>query len=331
MLIKRYNLKSLPALNHVFQGGLGEESMIHIYGPYQAGKTILALQLIYEVLSQDDVSALFIDIESSLKNNFIVKERIKAFNDRFNHKIKIEPVIIEEYSKSKKRNKKSLNDLRRVFETVLDELEINYDKEDLIDALRVFLKEYELVAEGKGKKSIYILDGVQLIDLYKLLDINAELANVGNKVEIKVKGQRDPITSPLSKFIRKYDVKILVIDSLGSLLKNLPTGLSDLPARAVALNLLLTSLMKLTTFYKLIVIVTNHESINPMKEGIKIYYGGIAVGYSFKYSLHLTRKGEKRLLIAERAPHIPDRSVKIDLALDIDGFHEADVNDKNID
>ncbi len=324
MLVKRYRLNTLPKLNYVFQGGLGEESMVHIYGPYQAGKTILTIQLIYEILSQDNVSALYIDVESSLKNNFIVEDRLNAFKERFKFEAKIASVGIEKYARSsKRRDRKSISELKRIFETVLDELEIEYDKDDLTDALHVFLKQYELKVDKSEKKCIYVLDGIQLNDLYKLLDIDAEVSSIGQKIEIKVKRQGDPITSPLSKFIRKNNIKVIVIDSLGSLLKNLPTGLSDLPARAVALNLLLTSLMKLTTFYKLIVIVTNHESVNPTKDNIRIYYGGIAVGYSFKYSIHLARKGEKRFIIVDRAPHIPDRSVKIELAINDDGFHEV--------
>jgi RecA/RadA recombinase len=230
MLVKRYQITSIPSLNEALQGGLGEESMLQIYGPYQAGKTLLSLQLIYEVLSKDKVSSLYIDIESSLKNNFIVEDRLSALNRRFNFELEVGDVAIERKARSKSR-RRDLKEIRRVFETVLDELEIAYDEEDLEDALKAFLKEYEMVSTATGRSGVlHILDGVQLIDLYNLLNIRAELTSVGRKVEVKVREQGDPTVSPLSKFIRKHRVKVVVIDSLGSLLKHLSSGLSDPPA-----------------------------------------------------------------------------------------------------
>ena len=40
-MVNKYIIESIPGLNKVFMGGLGEEALIHIYGPYQGGKTIL--------------------------------------------------------------------------------------------------------------------------------------------------------------------------------------------------------------------------------------------------------------------------------------------------
>jgi hypothetical protein len=205
--------------------------------------------------------------------------------------------------------------------TILDELELQYDKVDLEDALKAFIKELQLRADSKKQNCLYLLTGIGLEDMFKLLDIEASISSVGDKLEVNVKYCGDPLKSPLSKFIRKYNIKLIVIDSLGSLIKNMPTKPQYLPARASALNLMLTSFMKMTAAYKLIILATNHESINPIGKGFPVFYGGISVGYSFKYSLHLTRKGVNRILIVERAPHLPDRSIKIPLTIGKDGFH----------
>jgi len=60
-----------------------------------------------------------------------------------------------------------------------------------------------------------------------------------------------------------------------------------------------------------------------------VYYGGVAIGYSFKYSLHLVKRSENRYLIVDRAPHIADKSVRINLRIEMDGFYEVLNNEEN--
>jgi len=40
-MVDRFIIRSIPKVNVLFGGGLPRESMVHIYGPFQSGKTFL--------------------------------------------------------------------------------------------------------------------------------------------------------------------------------------------------------------------------------------------------------------------------------------------------
>ena len=328
MSLERFLLTSVPKLNEVFRGGLGEESLIHIYGPYQSGKTLLIFQLIYELVMKGYGNALYIDTEASFKNNFSSEMR-KRFEDRFGKGVNIFDVVIERYaSKGKKRREKEA-EIRRYFEAILDDLGLEYSKEDLYDALMAFLKIIELKSTKSRHPSIYVLDTLDLSGLLSILNIEAEVTRVGEKTEVKIKRVGDPLSGSLSKFIRSYNIKFLVIDSLGMMVKGLAIGLADLPARAAVTNLIIGGLIRLASNYRLIIFATNHESRNPVKNYYS-FYGGNPIGYGFKYSLYLAKRGVgRRSLVVERAPTIPEKSLSIELEIKDDGFYQVmDGDDK---
>ncbi len=160
------------------------------------------------------------------------------------------------------------------------------------------------------------------------LNIEAEVLRVGEKTEVKIKRVGDPVAGSLSKFIREYRIKFVVIDSLGMIVKGLAIGLADLPARAAVTNLIIGGLIRLASNYRLIIFATNHESRNPIKNYYS-FYGGNPIGYGFKYSLYLARKGVgRRSLVVERSPVLPERSLTIDLEIGDDGFYEVSEDDK---
>lgn len=319
-VVSRFLVNSLPRLNEAFLGGVGEESLIHIYGPYQSGKTLLLFQILYELVSRGHGNALFIDTEASFRNNFsrVMKNR---FMDRFSLSLDILDVEVILYSRGSRR-RKDFKSVRKVFEAILDELGLEYDDVDLDDAVRVFLKDVELSSKVR-KNVIYLLDNMSLDMMLSLLNIEAEVVRRGEKTEVKVRRVGDPLSGGLSKFIRKYRVKFLVLDSIGMLVKGLAIGLSDLPARAAVTNLIIGGLIRLASVYRLVIFATNHESRNPVKN-YHSFYGGNPIGYGFKYSLYLGRRGGgRRALVVERSPVLPDKDLSIELEIRDDGFYEV--------
>lgn len=329
VMVERYIIRSIPRINELFGGGLPRESMVHLYGPYQSGKTLLIYQLLYELTYQGLGNALYIDTEASFRSNFS-DEMARRFADRFGARVKICDVSIGRSVLRRGGKRLKLSEFRRELAAILDELEIMYDIEDLSDATRFFVRSIDLVSGERGKRIIYLLDGVGIESVLKFLDIDADIERKGGKTEVKIKGLADPLTSPLSKFIRKYKISFLVLDSLGMLVKGLAVSLSDLPARAVVTNLIVGGLIRLASAYKLIVIATNHESRNPAGKGFHSFYGGSAIGYGFKYSLYLSRLGKnRRRLVAERSPLLPDYMYSIDLEIRDDGFYEVEEGAKD--
>ncbi len=322
-MVERFIVRSLPRLNEVFGGGIPRESMIHIYGPYQAGKTLLIYQLIYELVGQGLGNALYIDTEASFRSNFS-SEMGRRFRERFGNEVNVLDVKLSKSVPLKGGKKMTVSEFKRYLSTILDDLGIVYDLEDLSDAARFFYRKVDLEAESRGRGNIYLLDRVDLSLLLKLMDVEAEVERKGQKTEVRIKGLSDPTTSPLSKFIRKYRVMYLVLDSIGMLVKNLAVSLSDLPARAVVTNLVVGNLIRLASEYGLVVFATNHESKNPTGKGFHSFYGGYAIGYGFKYSLYLSRMGKsRRRLVGERSPLLPEFEFTLDLVIKDDGFHEV--------
>ncbi len=317
---RRYLINSIPKLNEIFNGGIPEESLIHIYGPFKAGKTYLILQLIYELVGKGFGNALYIDTEASVKSNFL-NSLPNAFRERFKYDIKVVDVGLNKYVTGKSRKKYNERDIRNVFITVLNELGIEYDSEALKDAIRIFLKKHDLTASEKLKSNaIYVLDRIGVREFLSILDIEADVQKVGEKTEVKIRRLGDVSLSPLSRFIRDYSIKFMVVDSIGMLVKNLAISLSDLPARATVTNLIIGGLIRLASEYKLIIFVANHESRNPVKQTYS-FYGGSPIGYGFKYSLYLAiSKDNRRVLIVDRAPHLAPHSLKIPLVIGDDGF-----------
>ena len=325
-LLNRYIIESIPRINEVFGGGLSEEAMIHVYGPFQSGKTLLIMQFLYELIGKGFGNGLYLDTEVSVKNNFgnIWWDR---FRERFQYEVYIDEVKVDVYYRDRGR-KKHIKEVKAVFEDTLNDLNIKVDPLLLENALSILLPGRELIASSSTKnKVLHVFSEVGILELLSLMNMEVEVKGSKEKMDVKIRKYGDAVASPLSTFINKYKVKFIVLDSLGMLIKPLMGGIQDLPARATVINLLLNGLMKIASFYKLIVFVLNHESRSPMNK-FYTFYGGSSIGYGFKYNLYLKRIGEDtRELIAYRAPHIPEKGWSIQLRICRSGFYESDKED----
>ena len=311
---------SIDGLNQVFpeenSGGLA----IHIYGPPKVGKSILCYQLVYELVTGGYGNALYIDTEAAFTNAF-QPVWVKRFKERFGKEITVEKVEVIKYA----RKRSDKREILKIFETVLNDLGISYSKMDLEKAIEIFLKKIEIKAP-KQENAVYVIEENDIIRLLSFLGIEAELDMSKEKMEFKVKKVIDIDASPLSKFIKEHNIKVVVVDSIGMVIKRLRSDLASLPARAQALNHFIGGLTALTSHYSLVFIATNHESKAP--QGFHSYFfGGSPVGYGFKFSFYMSSNKEVRKLTLVRSPYHKDRAVEIELTLDEQGFREIKQDD----
>lgn len=323
---KRYLIDSLKSLNEFFMDGVEVGTLAQIYGPYQAGKSLLILQIFYEWVSKGFGNALIIDSELSIVNNF--RRRWKdRFSKRFGREVSLEQIFSRKYV-IKGGKKRYLNDVANVVIEVLSELDIEVDRPVIRRLLERLIPENELVPENVGDDlgHIYVCEVRDLAHLYELMGLEASILEEKDKIDVIVRHKTDLYTSSLARFIEKHHIRFLSLDSLGGLIKTLTSmnRVQNFPVRASALNILLHNLSRLANELELIVFVSNHESKSPINNFYS-FYGGSSVGYGFKYTLYLRRvKESKRELIGYRAPHLPEGAFKLVLEIGDGGFYEVD-------
>jgi len=324
-LVKRYLIDSIRQLNEFFMDGVEAGTLTQIYGPFQAGKSLLILQILYEWVSKGFGNALILDTEFSIMNNFS-RRWLSRFSKRFGREVSFKQLTLKKYVVQGGR-RRYLNDITNVVIEVLTELDIQVDRPFIRRLLDHLIPNHELIPEdgGEGLGYIYILDVKGLTHLYELMGLESKVVDEDTKLDVVVRYRTDLYTSPLARFIEKYSVRFLSLDSLGGLVKSLASlnRIQNFPARASALNILLHNLSKLANEYGLIVFVSNHETKSPINN-FQTFYGGSSVGYGFKYTLYIKRiKDLRRELIGYRTPHLPENRFRVLLNIDEGGFHEV--------
>ncbi len=326
---KRYLIESIGSLNSFFMDGVRVGTLAHIYGPYQAGKTLLILQILYEWVSKGFGNALILDTELTIQNNFNGRW-LERFTKRFGKRIKMTGV--EERKYQVKGGKKLFErDVANVVREVLADLNIDVERRVIINIIEQLLPEKELYPADEVDKlgNLFVYEVKNLEDIYRLLgmEFRAEGGKDKKKIDIDVVKKIDLYSSPLARFIENYHVKFISLDSLGGLMKIFVNKIQDFPARASALNILLHGISRLANEFDAVVFVANHESRAPTGNFYS-FYGGSAVGYGFKYTLYLKKVKESiRELIGYRAPHIPEKAFHATLYIKEGGFYEAPKND----
>ncbi|RLG60337.1 hypothetical protein DRN86_02830 [Candidatus Geothermarchaeota archaeon] len=310
----------MDELNKVLAGGIREGESIHIFGPKQSGKSIFSYQLSIELMRKSRGNVLFIDTEKSFLRGFH-QYWTEVFKRRFNLDFDVLEVNVERYAPVKgKRGRREKMEVLRVFESVLMDLGIKYSIDALERAVDLFLTGFELKANN-ADKAVYVLEISNAVKLLALLGVEGTLEGSGKQV-FKVNNLIDPEFSSLAGFIKERGIKIVVLDSFGMLIKNtVSSDIANLPTRANISNQLLGRLLAITTEIDLISMVTNHASQDPSTKRL-MFFGGSPVGYSFKYSFYMKRGKDQnsRILVVYRSPHLPDKSVEIELKIGNDGF-----------
>lgn len=324
-MVRRYLIDSIRRLNEFFMDGVEAGTLTQIYGPFQAGKSLLILQILYEWVSKGLGNALILDTELSIVNNF-GRRWLSRFSKRFGREVFFKQLSLRKYV-IQGGKRRYINDISNVVIEVLTELDIQVDRPVIRRLLEHLIPHHELIPEdeAEGLGNIFMLEVKSLTHLYELMGIESKIIDEDNKLDVVVRYRTDLYTSPLARFIDNYHVRFLSLDSLGGLVKSLTSlnRIQNFPARASALNILLHNLSRVANEYGVIVFVSNHETKSPINN-FQTFYGGSSVGYGFKYTLYIKRvKDLKRELIGYRTPHLPESKFRVLLGIDEGGFYEV--------
>ena len=263
----------IRAINYLV-GGLPVSTELLLYAPQEAGKTILTMQLAFDVMKLTGKSAVILDTEGS---EFTHREWVDTFNRRYgmNAELVFLDVCVVPVEKKKKGFGFSISSSNENYEKI--------DRQKLI------------VVDVRGITSL-----LPLLGRY----VRFETSDAGKTSIKSLKGdmEEQPWETQIAKIIQKNNVGFLALDSLTRPVDQLVPSKSNLPARAQATQLLLTQIDILAHWFKIPVVVTAHETYDPMDAFSKPEpKGGKNVGYAFKFVLYMSWKP------TSHTPHVERR------------------------
>lgn len=327
----------IDGFDQLLQGGLPSGGLVEIFGEKAVGKSILCLQVAFSSALNRNV--LIIDTELGYERN-LIPYWLKPFSERFGSKVTVQKVSVERRFDDKKR-KANEAVLKEALRGLLLRFQIEASENQLSQMLGIAAPAFKLIADKK-ENAIYLLEQPGLAELMQLHGIDGEiLATDGGRVEFKLRvgGVKDAEYSPLGRFVDEKDIGLIIYDSISAPAKSNFIGTQDLPARSSSFAFLLGQAQKISSRFSIPILAVNHISIHPHNPSWAHPYGGMIIGYDFKYVFHLEKepsesklesypicnrekmKRHNRLLWAYRHPRIEEYGMASLLLLDEKGFH----------
>lgn len=279
--------------------GLPVSSILGLFGPRASGKTILSIQLGFDVMSQldDGGNVMYIDTEGNY-HAFV------SWIDRFS----------------------------KVYGIDCDMISGSYNKDDGVefeddDSESDSCKFY--VVDIRDIENLLSFVGTGLS-----LDVQKSKIDVTPDPDTWVSRFED---SELGILLADKGICYMVLDSISNPLKKFPTQQQNFPARATTGYNILLQLQQAAKIYSMPVVCITHQSNNPTRTWERPNFaGGMAIGYNFKFNLFMSRKRTQRTtktlkrssnvaeVWIERAPDKPawDESGYVEIELTEDGFME---------
>jgi len=329
-----------PDLDALLDGGLPRASLVQLFGLKALGKSILSFQTAVKNLSEGR-SSVIVDTELGYVNN-VVPHWLKPLGERFGCKAKVVKADVRKTFEDAKKRKSSEAYLREAFASALRQLQLTPSDQQLTEALNVFAPNLELTTEKEEGPCIYVVEVPNLVDLLAIHGVRVEImVSEGGRVEVRLQphGLTDPRFSPLGRFVEQRKATFAVYDSISAPMKAVFAGTQDLPARSSSLALLLGQVQRMCNAMELSVLAINHITVHPINPAWSHPYGGLIVGYDFKYVFHLEKapadskledvpltnpaaKGRgNRLVWAYRHPRLEEYGSACLLRLDENGFN----------
>ncbi|NWG08810.1 MAG: DNA repair and recombination protein RadA [Nitrososphaerales archaeon] len=115
------------------------------------------------------------------------------------------------------------------------------------------------------------------------------------------------VTKSLGKYIEKYNIKLIVIDSVISLHRAEFVGRGTLAERQQRLNMLIHRLLRIAEIYNVALVVTNQVQAQPdtfFGDPTKPA-GGHVIGHACTYRIYLKKAGADRIAIMFDSPYHP--------------------------
>ena len=231
-------------------GGVPRGTALALYGPQASGKTLLNLQLAYEVMKQTEEHAVLIDTEGNFHS---LTQWGKRFADRY--KFETPPNIVEA----------SIERTGKDYELIMPEL----DGQSIIN---IDARSIEKILWFHGRQS----------------DISVSKAKMEIR-PVEAGWKSDIADSPIAELVNDDDVSYVSYDSVTAPGVEFGTQQQNYPARATAIGYWLFSAQSLAERYKLYMTAVTHESINSQEKYKKpMQAGGKNVGYTFKFVSYIT-------------------------------------------
>jgi hypothetical protein len=326
-------------LDLMLDGGLPASSLVQLFGLKALGKSILSFQTAVKNASEGR-SSVIVDTELGYLNNIVV-HWLKPLSERFGCQARVVKVSLERSFDDAKKKRSSEAFLREAFSGALRQVQVSPTDQQLTDALSVFAPSLQLTAEKEDGPGIYVLEVPALADLLSIHGLKVEIVvSEGGRVEVRLQphGLSDPQYSPLGRFLSERKATFLSYDSISAPMKAVFAGTQDLPARSSSLALLLGQAQRICSTMGLAVLAINHITVHPINPAWSHPYGGLIVGYDFKYVFHLEKapseskldelpltnpdaKGDgNRLVWAYRHPRLEEYGSACLVKLDAGGF-----------
>jgi hypothetical protein len=327
-------------LDEMLGGGLPESSPVQVFGLKAVGKSILSMQVAARAAAEGG-SSVIVDTEMGYLNN-IIPHWLAPLNGRFGANCGAVRTSIVRSFDDLRRKRSAEAFLKEAIVSALKQVQLVPSDQQLTEALNIFMPNVKIEAPPSDGPAIYVVEAPGLVELLALHGVKVDLVvSEGGRVEVRLQphGLVDPTGSPLGRFAAERRASLMVYDSISAPMKATFAGTQDLPARSSSLALLLGQVQRMCASKKMVVVAINHISVRPHNPAWTHPYGGLIVGYDFKYVFHLEKapsesklkelpltnpelvgKGN-RLVWAYRHPRIDDYGAAALLKLDDAGFH----------
>jgi len=261
----RYLQTSLKGFNELV-GGLPIGSPMSIYGPHQAGKTILLSQLGYDVTRQLGGNMLIVDDEGSGFSYMAWKD---IFDKRFNVSTNLVFARISQVEKGAYK-----------LETYPKQMPSGHCM---------------IIADVRGIEKILALHG-----RHCRLEIKGDKLALTPVEDGWVSDIRN---TPMYKLCKEFNVKYLAYDSVTTPMLEFGSERQNFPVRANAASLWLIQVEKIAEELGLVVTASLHETFDPANPYSRPQHtGGRAVGYTFKFVTYMSHVPSKRTPHTESRP-----------------------------
>jgi hypothetical protein len=298
----------IAGLDIMLDGGLPGSGLVEVFGERAVGKSVLSLQCAFAAAASG-TNVLVIDTELGYEKN-LLPYWTKSLKERFASRVtvhKVSPIKSLEEGRKKRATDAVL---KEALKNLLTQYQIEASEGQLSQVISTLSPVMKLSAD-KAQNAIYILEEPGMPGLMGLHGIDGEFCvSEGGRVELRLKpgGVREPENSPVGSFVRDNSVGLLIYDSISAPAKSTFTGTQDLPARSTSFAFLLGQAQKISSRSELPVLAVNHISVHPHNPAWTHPYGGLIVGYDFKYVFHLEREPSESKL--REYPIINRESVK---------------------
>lgn len=283
--------KAIPTgvgkLDELLGGGLRPRVLTQFFGVRSSGKSLLALQAAVSAAKMG-LDTVVIDTEQGFIDG-LAGYWLDKLSKRFGVEVRLVKGEIVREGCGKKKRTDVIKLKERLFST-LNELGYKVTQHQLDAMASIVTDCVKLRVPETGGRRVIVFETPSLLDVMYLHGLRVELGvSEGGRVEIRNKPGSvfSPEGTRLGEVLSSLNTGLIVYDSLSAPLKSLFVGTQDLPARSSSIALLVGAIQRIASRFDVSVLAINHATLHPHAQGYKLPYGGLIMGYDFKFIFHI--------------------------------------------